>query len=142
MKKEVPYDAAVLIIAVSKDGRIVVVRDPSFKVPYLKLPGGHKEEEESPAECASRELKEETGIKIPWTKLFRVSSRKKRGHSKYVYFGIIHSWKTLLKRGNDGEVVEIFSLDEVLNRKDFLHEHGDILIKAISCIKRAGVNIT
>ncbi|MBI3634542.1 MAG: NUDIX hydrolase [Candidatus Yonathbacteria bacterium] len=141
MGKGVPYDAAVLVIAVSRDGKIVVVKDPSFKVPFWKLPGGHKKEGESPAECGSRELQEETGIQIPWTKLFGVSSRKTMGHSKYVYMGIVHSWKNLLKIGSDGEVVKIFFLDEILKRKDFLRTHESILIKAIPHLRRKGVNI-
>ena len=138
---EKPYDAAVLVIAISKDGKMAVVKDPSFRVPFWKIPGGHKEDGESPAECASRELREETGINIPWKNLTGLSSKELEGYSKYIYIGIIPSWKKLLKTGSDGEKVRLLPARGVLTRKDFLEEHKGIVSFALRYLKERGVYI-
>lgn len=135
------HDVAVLIIAADKDGRMAVVRDPSFKILFWKIPGGHREEGESPAESASRELREETGIDIPWRNLSAISSKKSREHFKYIYIGFVSSWKKLLETGNDGEEVMLLPIREALMRDDFLPEHRKVLKWAIRFLKNNGVRI-
>lgn len=135
------YDAAVLIIAVSRDGWMVVVKDPSFNFPEWKFPGGHRGNGESIAEAASRELYEETGIRIPWRNLLPLSSKKMSGHFKYVYLGIVHSWKGLLKIGSDGEEVKLFTVGEIFKMRDFLRPHKEVLVKAMRFLRKEGVCI-
>lgn len=52
---------ASVVLVLSPEG-IPCVRDWRKRDPLWKLPGGSSEGEETAAQCASRELKEETGI--------------------------------------------------------------------------------
>ena len=60
-------------VVVCKEGRILMgKRKGSFGAGTWAFPGGHLEKGETPAECAARELSEETGLKVlsfregPW----------------------------------------------------------------------------
>lgn len=57
------HPGAVAIVPVLDDGRIVMVRQYRYPIHRvtLELPAGKLDNEESPEECAVRELKEETG---------------------------------------------------------------------------------
>jgi ADP-ribose pyrophosphatase len=56
--------AAVTVVAVDADGRIVLVRQPrpAAGKPLLELPAGLIDEGEEPLTSAQRELREETGL--------------------------------------------------------------------------------
>ena len=56
--------AAVTIVAVDAEGRIVLVRQtrPAIGVELLELPAGLIDEDEEPLAAAQRELREETGL--------------------------------------------------------------------------------
>jgi ADP-ribose pyrophosphatase len=60
----VVHGPAVAIVAVDRDDRVTLVRQPRPAAggPLLELPAGGLEEGESPLECARRELREETGL--------------------------------------------------------------------------------
>ncbi|MBS3734770.1 MAG: NUDIX hydrolase [Phycisphaerae bacterium] len=57
------YNGAVVILPVLDDGRIVLIRNYRFAVDerLWELPAGMLEADEDPADCAARELAEETG---------------------------------------------------------------------------------
>jgi ADP-ribose pyrophosphatase len=59
------YNGAAVVLPVLDDGAIVLIRNYRFAVnEYLyELPAGMLEEGEDPAECAARELIEETGYR-------------------------------------------------------------------------------
>ncbi len=57
------YEGAAVVLPVRDDGRIVLIRNYRFAVDeqLWELPAGMLEPGEDPAECAARELAEETG---------------------------------------------------------------------------------
>ena len=57
------YGGAVVVLPVLEDGTIVMIRNYRFAVDeeLIELPAGMLEEGEAPADCAARELAEETG---------------------------------------------------------------------------------
>lgn len=66
MKREiVVHGGAVVILAVTEDDRIVLIRNQRFAVgrEIWELPAGTLEPGEDPADCARRELEEETGYR-------------------------------------------------------------------------------
>lgn len=75
-REVVVHPGAVAILPVLSDGRIVMIRNQRFTVgrQLLEIPAGTLEPGESPAECAARELEEETGYRSqqiePLTEIF------------------------------------------------------------------------
>ncbi len=58
------------LVALWLRGEVMIVK-PSYRREY-SFPGGHKSDNESPAEAAARELQEEVGLKIPASELQEV----------------------------------------------------------------------
>jgi ADP-ribose pyrophosphatase len=60
----VEHPGAVAIVAVDRDGMLTLVRQRREAVlkELLELPAGTLEQDESPLDCAKRELEEETGL--------------------------------------------------------------------------------
>lgn len=61
----VVHGGAVVVLAITEDGRLVMIRNQRFAVgrELWELPAGTLEEGEDPAACARRELIEETGYR-------------------------------------------------------------------------------
>ena len=64
-REVVVHPGAVVILPVLDDGSIVLIRNYRFAVgqTLLELPAGTLEADESPRDCAARELEEETGYR-------------------------------------------------------------------------------
>jgi len=60
----VEHPGAVAVVAVERDGTVMLVRQrrEAVRKRLLELPAGTLEERETPLECARRELEEETGL--------------------------------------------------------------------------------
>ena len=100
---------AVAVLIISPEGT-PLVRDPKKPVPrYWKLPGGRSEGEETPEECAVREIWQETGLKIKQDDL-QVLDQQDRGSHTLTLFRIdLPSLKGLKKQGDEQEEIKVFS---------------------------------
>ncbi len=121
------YPAWVVVVAVTGDDRIVLVRQyrHGIRKTVLGLPCGNVEENESVAEAAGRELLEETGYTAESIIETGRISPNPANHSNLTYcFVATDVSATAAPRDDDGEEVEVISrpLGEALT----LIEQGDI----------------
>ncbi|TGO06718.1 NUDIX hydrolase [Serinibacter arcticus] len=77
--------AGVQVIVQAADGRVLLqLRDDKPEIPYPNtwcIPGGMREDGESPLDCAVRELEEEMGLRVPPSRLRLVEARTRSyGH--------------------------------------------------------------
>ncbi|HIJ65974.1 MAG TPA: NUDIX hydrolase [Candidatus Hydrogenedentes bacterium] len=98
------------IVVRDPDGRILVVRegDPRVKG-KINLPAGHLDGDETPAECAMRELEEETGLCVPPSGLLGVYIQS--GAVNFVFHGRTDTTTTRL--GHDVLACEWLSPQEL-----------------------------
>lgn len=82
-------------VMVMKNGKVLMgKRKGSHGEGEYAWPGGHMEYMESFAECATREVKEETGIEIQNVRFLRLSNLKEYAPKHYVDVGLIADWKS------------------------------------------------
>lgn len=64
-RQVIVHPGAVVVLPVMDDGRVVMIHNDRFAAgrTLLELPAGTLEADEDPAECAARELEEETGFR-------------------------------------------------------------------------------
>lgn len=129
---------AVAVLIITPEGT-PLIRDPKKPVPrYWKLPGGRSEGEETPEECAVREIWQETGLKIKQDDL-QVLDQQDRGSHTLTLFRIdLPSLKGLKKQGDEQEEIKVFSsLVEIGKMQDFFPNHRSVVQKvAISNLKK------
>jgi 8-oxo-dGTP diphosphatase len=113
------------------NNEIVVIKDPSKPTPhYWKFPRGTREGNENPAQCAARELYEETGIYVPWEQLNLVEKKQRRDHKIFYFMAPKRkSWDGLKKRGNDGEEVAVFTIEELKRSPEYMPSEKYLLYK-------------
>lgn len=123
------HEVAVLII--SPDG-VPLVRDPKKPAPrYWKLPGGRSQGNESPEECAVREIDEELGLEIELDDLY-VLEQQDRGSHLLTFFKLtLTSLKGMNKVGNEGEEIKVFSKYDLTKIPDLFPNHAAIVQKAL-----------
>ena len=108
-----------------------LVLDQEHPDPKLKLPGGRGEGNEIGPQTASRENEEEVGIHIPasilkhpkcelvYPKQFRHGRKTydnpSKNHDFYAYYMIFKEYQPTLERGEEGEYVEVHSLNHILS---------------------------
>lgn len=83
----------VLIVAITKEGRVILVRQYKYGADeiLLEIPAGYIEQGEQPLAAAKRELFEETGYKARhWKKLgfFYSNTSKERGNENYLLLAL------------------------------------------------------
>ena len=66
VREVVEHSGAVTIVAVDREGRVLLVRQHRYPTgrSLLELPAGTLERDEEPEACAARELEEETGFRV------------------------------------------------------------------------------
>lgn len=129
--------AALMVIIDKKTGKLVLVLDEKKHSPhYWKFPGGkterididpsHPYDDEKIADTtAKRETEEETGLQV--TIIHRLKPVQKTSHVLYARLATVENLDRLAKRGDEGELVKAFDLQEILDMDDFMPSHVDFL---------------
>lgn len=120
---------AVAVLCITPAG-IPLVRDPYKASPiYWKLPGGKREGKESVRETASRELEEETGIKIlpHCFKLLDGETVQRPDHTRYFLKAVLEEVPRLAENPLEGEEVFIFSPEQVRKAPSLLPTHAPVI---------------
>ncbi len=105
------------VAAVVRDGRgrfLLVERDKEPKAGEWSLPGGFIEIDESPAEAAARELREETGLSSHRLELLAVEDEPSRQYGRVlvVCYRILE-WTGTPVAGDDARSCRFFAPDEL-----------------------------
>lgn len=144
--KDAPYPVifSTTDVVVVKSGHVLVVRRNSYPGKGLMaLPGGFLDHQESILDGAFRELKEETGIRVPLKELkasiktsavFDHPGRSLRGRTiSYTYFVDLGSGELpSVKGGDDAEKAFWIPLYDVLTREnEFFEDHAHIITSFI-----------
>lgn len=131
---------AAVIIVVGPDRKIPIVRESNHPDgPLWKFPGGHAEVSEYPADCAIRELREETGLKIDTVQLLSYLTKfsaTEREHVLGVYYRHIPSWEGLAEIGSEGEEIRLATAREIFLMSDFVRDHHIYLKNALKILPR------
>jgi 8-oxo-dGTP diphosphatase len=123
---------AVSVIVETPDG-IPLVSDPKKPIPrYWKFPGGRGEAHETPAETASRELMEETGVQIEPKDLTLLHSEERSDHNFFLFHIRLNSPVSLLQIGSEGENIRFFKHEDLKNMPDFFPNHRALAEKFLT----------
>lgn len=112
------------------DGKTVLVFDETRRNPAWKFPGGSGEfltlldRWETPAETASRELYEETGLVAPGLTLLKEIDQG--DHLWFLFEARVDNFDGLIGRGNDGEHIAVFPESRILEMPNFLSQHKEV----------------
>lgn len=122
-------------IALFLDDHVLVYQRDDF--PGLRyagmwdLPGGGREGDETPVECALRELEEEFGIRVladalDWHRIY--PSADFTGLSAHFFVGTMtRQHVEAIVFGNEGQQWSLVHIDELLAREDFVSHYRDRL---------------
>ena len=112
-------------IALICDGRILtILRDDKPTIPYpnmWELPGGGREGNESPFECAAREVYEELGIHLDedcllWSKIYPSVIFKDK-QSVFMVGQLRQEQFDNITFGNEGQAYKLMPIEEFLKSK-------------------------
>lgn len=115
------------VIAISKNHKILLVR--GRRTGKWSLPKGHVEKQESPMQCATRELSEETGIVV--TDFTRKNDIAKLRIGIYYFFE--PEWELTLKPSDSSEVMEAgwFSLTDLRTKNMELNADANYIYRCL-----------
>lgn len=110
-----------VVLAIGPGKTIALVIEPDKPLPlYWKGFGGEGDDGESPEEVAARETEEEIGLRFDPEDFIQIGEPLLLGeHTKYHFLVFASSWEGLKKRGDEGEIVQIFDL-AAIGRLNFL----------------------
>jgi len=95
MAKQLPLVRVGIGVLVLKNGKVPMAEGRgSHGAGEYAFPGGHLEFGESFAECARREVREETGLEIKNIRFQLLANLKKYGGKQYAHIGLIADWKS------------------------------------------------
>jgi 8-oxo-dGTP pyrophosphatase MutT (NUDIX family) len=116
------HNSVVLILG--PDGQTPLVSEYDRRPSYWKFPGGKSHLGENPMETALREVREETGLILTEGEtILLLSEPRSSSHVFHFFLSRINSFDGLIKRGNDGEYVALFEVDQLLKMVDLLPTH-------------------
>ncbi len=114
---------------------LLIKRGRSPHEGHWALPGGFVDENESPIDCARRELKEETAVsELPLYELgvFAEPGRDPRGWVASVAFLALAPADTQVRAGDDAREAMWFRLNQ---RPELAFDHGLIIERALESLK-------
>jgi 8-oxo-dGTP pyrophosphatase MutT (NUDIX family) len=133
MQQERSIAVAVLVVTpagiplVRDPRRAFALDEPQVRPVYWKLPGGKGEDRETPEEAAARELLQETGIRVSCKDL-SILWRENRGSHDYIIFRAdLVRIPRLASLGDEGEEVQMFSAERILQMRDFFPSQKRII---------------
>lgn len=133
-----PYVTAVLIV--TPDG-IPLVRDPKKPNPFWwKLPGGRSEGGETPIDCAIRETREETGIRLTAEQLQTVATVDKGNHQVWFFRADlpVTPVEDVKEEGNEGEEIAFYPPSDILTMPHLFPNHRAVIQPILEGLSRAG----
>ena len=119
-------DFAVIVVLVTSAGIPMVRERRPGRIPFLKYPGGKRDGEETPEECAAREMEEETGAKIDPAKLILLARQDRDTHDFFVFGVKLPELPVLKHTGDEGEEVGVYSREGLKMRRDIFPKHQEI----------------
>lgn len=128
---------AVAVLIISPEGT-PLVRDPKKPVPrYWKLPGGRSEGNETPEECAVREIDQELGIELNQDDLEVIEQQDRANHTLTFFRIKLSSLVGLKKVGDEQEEIKVFILSEAAKLPDLFPNHARIVqVESLKKIKK------
>lgn len=136
--------AVIIVVFDEVTGKVGVVMEPSKPTPHFwKLPAGGIEEYDvdpkNPTDnhiaadrAAEREAKEK--LSLPEVSVMRLGVIPKRSHTLYLYAGLA-DFSRMGPRGEEGEITNAFTVDEIAALPTFMETHRQHLALAIEKIR-------
>ena len=125
-----PFHGAKIAILVG-DQIVTILRDDILTIPwpgYWDLPGGGRENDETPIECALRELDEELGFTIDPARITWLTQH--RSPPSYIWFLAVELPEfnhSMVNFGDEGQEWRLVTLDWFLSNNRTIPYHKDRL---------------